>query len=217
LTFVLLGVATPTDLIKDRDRTPFNIGHAIDLLELSRADAQPLEDGLERSYPGRGKAILDRVFYWTGGHPYLTQKLCQRIAEAEDGAWIDERIDALVTTMFLAPDAARKEENLHFVRSRIEANPARRPLLQLYRRIYKGTVVAVDDRSLVQNHLRLTGLVRPAQARLVVHNEIYRRVFDLAWIGETMPVDRNRLMLIGAVVLGALTILLIILVLQLPR
>src|SRR5262245_8740413 len=33
LTFVLLGVASPTDLIKDRNRTPFNIGEAIDLAE----------------------------------------------------------------------------------------------------------------------------------------------------------------------------------------
>src|SRR4029079_15138031 len=31
LTFVLLGVATPTDLIKDLKRTPFNIGRAIEL------------------------------------------------------------------------------------------------------------------------------------------------------------------------------------------
>ena len=41
LTFVLLGVVAPTDLIKDRTRTPFNIGHAIDLQEFSRADARP--------------------------------------------------------------------------------------------------------------------------------------------------------------------------------
>ncbi len=32
LTFVLLGVASPSDLIRDRSRTPFNIGQAIPLL-----------------------------------------------------------------------------------------------------------------------------------------------------------------------------------------
>lgn len=31
LTFCLLGVATPSDLIQDRQRTPFNIGRAIEL------------------------------------------------------------------------------------------------------------------------------------------------------------------------------------------
>ncbi|HEY9666716.1 MAG TPA: AAA-like domain-containing protein, partial [Coleofasciculaceae cyanobacterium] len=34
LTFALLGVATPSDLIKDKRRTPFNIGRAIELTGL---------------------------------------------------------------------------------------------------------------------------------------------------------------------------------------
>src|SRR5258706_2584190 len=41
LTFVLLGVATPLDLIRDANRTPFNIGRRIDLHEFSYADAAP--------------------------------------------------------------------------------------------------------------------------------------------------------------------------------
>ena len=31
LTFALLGVTTPSDLIQDKTRTPFNVGRAIDL------------------------------------------------------------------------------------------------------------------------------------------------------------------------------------------
>ncbi|MEW5959950.1 MAG: AAA-like domain-containing protein, partial [Chloroflexota bacterium] len=46
LTFVLLGVATPQDLIKDRNRTPFNIGQGIDLNDFSHRDAQVLQVGL---------------------------------------------------------------------------------------------------------------------------------------------------------------------------
>ena len=45
LTFVLLGVATPSDLIKDRARTPFNIGRAIDLREFSRKTPAVLKQG----------------------------------------------------------------------------------------------------------------------------------------------------------------------------
>jgi hypothetical protein len=75
LTFVLLGVAMPSDLIKDRQRTPFNIGEAIDLGEFSRRDARVLERGIEAVYPGRGCAIFDTVYYWTNCHPYLTQNL----------------------------------------------------------------------------------------------------------------------------------------------
>jgi len=47
LTFVLLGVASPPDLIRDTALTPFNIGQGIVLQEFSQADADVL----------RGKAI----------------------------------------------------------------------------------------------------------------------------------------------------------------
>jgi len=93
LTFVLLGVATPQDLIKDRSRTPFNIGQGIDLTDFSRHDARVLQQGLMAAYPVEGRAIFDRIFYWTHGHPYLTQKLCLTVAEMNGETWTDDRVD----------------------------------------------------------------------------------------------------------------------------
>jgi hypothetical protein len=43
LTFCLLGVATPSDLVKDKTRTPFNIGKAIALNGFQLDEAQALE------------------------------------------------------------------------------------------------------------------------------------------------------------------------------
>src|SRR6266545_157169 len=54
LTFALLGVATPTDLIHDRERTPFNIGRRIILQEFSYDEAEALRNGLEACHPGQG-------------------------------------------------------------------------------------------------------------------------------------------------------------------
>ena len=42
LSFVLLGVASPSDLIKDATRTPFNIGHRIDLTDFTFEEAKPI-------------------------------------------------------------------------------------------------------------------------------------------------------------------------------
>ena len=39
LSFVLIGVATPGDLIKDAARTPFNIGHGIELTDFTLDEA----------------------------------------------------------------------------------------------------------------------------------------------------------------------------------
>src|SRR5439155_7630452 len=42
LTFCLLGVATPCDLIQDTRTTPFNIGQRIELTDFTSAEAAPL-------------------------------------------------------------------------------------------------------------------------------------------------------------------------------
>src|SRR5437879_13353897 len=75
LTFCLLGVATPSDLIEDTRTTPFNIGRRIELTDFTRVEAAPLAQGLGPDAK-TNRALLERVLYWTGGHPYLTQRLC---------------------------------------------------------------------------------------------------------------------------------------------
>jgi tetratricopeptide (TPR) repeat protein len=191
LTFVLLGVATPADLIKDRTRSPFNIGQGIALQEFSHADAQVLEQGVEAAHPERGEAIFARIFHWTNGHPYLTQKLCLSVAKTDDGTWTDERVDGLVEELFLS-EKARRDSNLQFVRDSIQASPQRRKLLGLYRKVYEGRKIADDSRSLEQNRLKLFSLVRAERGRLQVRNKIYRQAFDLNWIKANTPVDWMR-------------------------
>jgi hypothetical protein len=208
LTFVLLGVAAPVDLIKDPSRTPFNIGHRIDLHEFSREDARVLEQGLEIAHPAQGKAIFDRIFYWTSGHPYLTQKLCLAVAEAENGRWTDERVDNLVEQLFLS-GKARKETNLQFVRDKILNHPQHRQLFAFYRKVYKGKRVHEDERSLVQSQLRLAGLVKAEDGYLYIRNRIYRRAFDLAWVRENTPVRWIPIGLVGlGVFLGVVSVIL---------
>lgn len=218
LTFVLLGVASPASLIKDANRTPFNVGQGIDLAEFSREDALPLEQGLACVAPGQGGPLLDRIFYWTHGHPYLTQKICRAVAEAyqpgavaaADGARaINAVVDRCVTTLFLDKDA-RGEENLQFVRSRVAAYPEPRPLLRLYQRIYSGAAVSDDERSLLQNELKLIGLITARQQLLQVRNEIYRRVFNLAWIKQNTPINWANLVTISAIGVTVVTVFAVI-------
>ncbi|WP_088889241.1 AAA-like domain-containing protein [Leptolyngbya ohadii] len=80
LNWVLFGVATPSDLIRDRSRTPLNIGRSITLTEFSLTEAQPLAIGLEGKV-SNPQAALKEILAWTGGQPFLTQKLCRIVAE----------------------------------------------------------------------------------------------------------------------------------------
>jgi hypothetical protein len=216
LAFVLLGVAAPTDLIKDRDRTPFNIGYAIDLPEFRREDARPLQETLDQLHPGQGTRMLDRVFYWTSGHPYLTQRICLEIGESPGDSWPDERIDRLVERLFLAEDA-RKESNLQFVRSSVEASPDRRRMLRLYRQVYRGQAVLEDERSPLQKRLELIGLVRVDEGMLRVRNQIYRHVFDLSWIKIATPRNWAQIASIGAVAVAAIALVAVLVILQQQR
>jgi uncharacterized protein YkwD len=193
-------------LIKDRTRTPFNIGEGIVLRDLDRTDAAVLQQGLEAAYPGQGQAILDRVFYWTAGHPYLTQKLCHEVVEAKHaGPWTEAEVDRVVNDLFLS-DQANREQNLQFVQDRVLKNPQRRELLKLYGKVRAGKVIANDEQSMLQNQLKLAGLITTDDGNLRVHNEIYRVVFDAKWIKANTPRDSNRLVAYAAIAVATLVV-----------
>lgn len=78
----MLGVATPYDLIRDKNRTPFNIGRAIQLSGFQKHEAQPLAQGLVRKV-FNPEIILTEILAWTGGQPFLTQKLCKLVVSSD--------------------------------------------------------------------------------------------------------------------------------------
>ncbi|HKQ75538.1 MAG TPA: AAA-like domain-containing protein [Blastocatellia bacterium] len=194
LTFCLLGVATPSDLIRDTRTTPFNIGRRIVLSDFTPAEASLLARGLRRDEK-TNEALLKRILYWTSGHPYLTQRLC--LAVAEDANVNDERgVDHRCAEMFLSPQARARDDNLLFVRERLlrsEVNLA--GLLSLYSETRRRKRVRYEETDPFINVLRLSGVARPNEAAdgsLCVRNRIYDRVFDQAWILEHMPGDELR-------------------------
>lgn len=203
ISFVLLGVASPADLIKERGLTPFNIGKGVLLHDFEIDDAGVLIDRLETHYQGQGQSIFERIYLWTGGHPYLTQKVCQVIDTDDQQTWAAKEIDLVIAKLFLDKEAS-KESNLEFVRDRLLKSPKRRQLLTLYRRIYSGKAVVENSQSVEQNQLKLAGLIKGEDETLQVRNKIYRTVFNLAWIKANTAIDWNRVVAVTAV--GIITI-----------
>jgi hypothetical protein len=113
LRFCLLGVATPSDLIRDTRTTPFNIGHRIELSDFTEEEAAPLTQGLSGNGQD-GSALLRRVLYWTGGHPYLTQRLCSAVSQDESARSV-AGVDRICRDLFLSMRAREHDDNLHFV------------------------------------------------------------------------------------------------------
>lgn len=84
LNWALFGVTTPYDLISNKNKTPFNIGIPIKLKGFEIDEVSPLLKGLESKKITNSLAVLKRILYWTGGQPFLTQKVCQLVSNQED-------------------------------------------------------------------------------------------------------------------------------------
>jgi hypothetical protein len=185
LTFCLLGVAAPSDLIRDTRTTPFNIGVRVELSDFTVEEAAPLAQGLCGELE-RGQRLIRRVLYWTAGHPYLTQRLCQAVSE--EGASTPRVVDRVCSELFLSPRARDREDNLLFVRDRMLRNEADQAgLLLLYRKVCSGARVRDDDTNPLLTILRLAGITRVEVGYLHVRNRIYAKVFNKQWIAENLP------------------------------
>lgn len=194
LTFCLLGVATPSDLIADKQRTPFNIGQAIALngFEFDQAQAS-LQPGLVQANIPNPENVLREILVWTGGQPFLTQKLCQLTIThflelgAELGAEPGSSVDAIAKAYILTNWESQDEpEHLRTIRDRFYAHPERtNRLLGLYQQILKEGGIKSDDSS-EQRELRLTGAVAKRGSQLKLFNPIYASVFDDDWVRQAL-------------------------------
>ncbi len=186
LTFVLLGVATPTSFIKDRTRTPFNIGRSIDLTDFEKESAGAFCEVL-----GDGCAeLVDRIFYWTRGQPFLVQDLA-----AEAYGWTPEErtpehLDRCVKESYLEK-RIEHDTHLKFIRDYLLGVGDTRAALKTYERVLRREEVTEDERSLVHTWLKLSGVVHGKGGKLCRRNRIYSSVFDLNWVRENRRVLWN--------------------------
>ncbi|MBD2001010.1 AAA-like domain-containing protein [Leptolyngbya sp. FACHB-541] len=185
LVFALMGVATPSDLIRDKSRTPFNIGRAIALCGFQLKEAMPLIRGLEQK-TSNPEALLSAMLDWTGGQPFLTQKLCKfalnrpdPIAPGNESAWVEALVRSHVLENWESQD---EPEHLRTIRDRILRDRRRASrLLGLHQQILLQQGELDADDSPDQLELRLTGIAYEHQGKLKVYNRIYATVFDLRW------------------------------------
>ncbi|MEG4133744.1 AAA-like domain-containing protein, partial [Microcoleus sp. Pol14C2] len=189
LTFALIGVATPSDLISNQLRTPFNIGRAIELTGFHLAEAQPLALGLE-TQAENSQALLEAILSWTGGQPFLTQKVCKLLKKYLNSQSIEAPLDwvaDLVQKKVIENWEGQDEpEHLKTIRDRILRSKQRASrLLGIYQQIMQQNQIAADNTP-EQMELRLTGLVVKQSGQLKVYNRIYQSVFTADWVEKQL-------------------------------
>ncbi|MEH2087142.1 AAA-like domain-containing protein [Nostoc sp.] len=184
LTFCLLGVASPSNLIEDKQRTPFNIAKAISLKGFQLHEAEPLKKGLQKKF-NNPQTIMQEILQWTGGQPFLTQKLCQFMveeSEKENPRSVEQVVSSRIIENWESQD---EPEHLRTIQARILRDEQRAGyLLELYQQVRlaeEQSEVTADD-TLEQSELQLSGLVVRQQGKLIIYNQIYREIFDFNWI-----------------------------------
>ncbi|MBD2457699.1 CHAT domain-containing protein [Nostoc sp. FACHB-87] len=184
LSFCLLGVASPSNLIEDKQRTPFNIGQAISLKGFQIHEAEPLEKGLHSKF-SNPQAIMQKILRWTGGQPFMTQKLCQFMVEESDQE-NPRSVEQVVRSRIIENWESQDEpEHLRTIQARILRDEQRAGyLLELYQqiRLAEERSQVIADETLEQSELQLSGLVVRQQGKLRIYNQIYREIFNLNWI-----------------------------------
>lgn len=206
LSFVLIGVATPGDLIKDAERTPFNIGHRVEVGDFTEGEAMPLIEGL--GFAGEaGAGCLGRVFYWSSGHPYLTLRIFAELQRRRTSAGDDGPVDAAVDALFFR-ETSGQDSNLQFVRDMLTAKaPDANRALSLYVQISRPGTVRDRELDRDTSWLKLSGVVRSDEGCLAVRNRIYARAFPPAWAEAHISVNwKKRLYRLGAAGFGLMIV-----------
>jgi WD40 repeat protein/DNA-binding response OmpR family regulator len=211
LTFALFGVAMPAALMADTNRTPFNIGRSIKLTGFKPHEVMSLVSGLTGivSHP---EAVLKQILHWTGGQPFLTQKLCHLVRIAcreqekqednsaslpasprlsifaspssnDESLWVEQLVRTFIIENWEAQD---EPEHLKTIRDRILKNRQRAGrMLGLYQQVLQDESLLTDD-SQEQVELLLSGLLIQCDGVLKVHNRIYQTIFNLDWVNKQL-------------------------------
>jgi WD40 repeat protein/subtilisin-like proprotein convertase family protein len=185
LNFVVLGVATATELCPDSSLSPFSDGVAINLPDFTLEQTYALEAGFTDGR-AHARAALDRIYGWARGQPYLTQKLARGTVR-RGGQTSD--VDRALKERFLAPGVAREEPLLSHMRAMLtQRGPHNRQALLLLSRIARRLQVDDEPGSRACMLLKLSGVASAdSDGRLDYRNRIFRHVFDSRWIRTVLP------------------------------
>ena len=190
LCFVLLGECDPVSLMQEAELSPFNVTQQIQMSDFSRENLELFATELNLSH-NDARLALDRIFFWTDGQPYLSQKLARAVARESGADKIEELVDRIATMQIAGRAALHNEPHMsHIHRGIVKDKKRREPLLNLYGKIRKGLEVPADLGSDLQRRLMAIGLlVIDEESNVKVRNKLYELVFTARWANENLSTD----------------------------
>ena len=184
LTFTFFGVATPADLIVNKNTSAFNIGHAVEMGGFQLHETTSLEQGL-KDRVGDPRSVLEAVLQWTGGQPFLTQRVLKLVVQEANMSLPPQEFVKQIVTSHVIDNWETQDVPPHLktIRDRLlrSNKHMQGQLLGMYQQILNHGSIEADE-SDEQLQLRLTGLVVKRDQRVQVYNPIYAVVFNSNWV-----------------------------------
>jgi hypothetical protein len=207
LNYCVFATVGPDLLWREAKDTDSDLGYIIVLQDFERHELFQVIDGLACSLLEKNNLMglvclartkfllsetLDRVFYWTRGHPYLTQRLgsaathCLSSQLGGLAAITPEQcrrlVDSLAERTFTGRIAREQDCHLLWVRRKLLSSALDRSrinqLLQLVKRGLRVASITQDETEALVD----SGFVSIRNGRLEMRNRIYERLLDTEWL-----------------------------------
>jgi len=173
LTYVLSGVVEPTDLIKDKNISPFNIGEKI---YLENFDYLEFSVFLQKASLSVDEDVALRIYDWTNGNPRITWDVCAEIENivTQAGFVTKEDVDRVVEKTYLNEfDRAPVDHIRTLVKSDSKIQDA---IVEI--RYEKGE--ALDQQ--IKNKLYLAGIIKSAGGKVAIANGVVDAALSDVWL-----------------------------------
>jgi hypothetical protein len=165
LTFLLVGSFEPADLMQDPAISPFNIAHQVHVADFTLQQVQELM--IKRGWAKeQTENLFERIHYWTGGQPYLTQLLCTYLNEKT----LPDDIDRAVNKLY-----REDSNNLPHIICWLEANGE---MKEYARKILDGEIIQFfPSLVFIQRQLFLSGWIKADENGFCsIRNHIYGQI-----------------------------------------
>jgi len=169
ITFWLVGVYNPNQLIKDNRISPFNIAQRLRLPDFTVEQVETLAQ-----QGGISPVLAQQIHAWTGGQPYLTQKLCSYLIETKNNVEV-------------AIEQLRREDQNHLppIFQRLQED---KKLGQYIQRIYQGKRIKFSSGDNRHATLELLGLIKAdSEGYCIIRNKLYKEMLAELFTGESIP------------------------------
>ncbi len=186
LVFIFSG-ATDMQKLMNGEVSPLkNITQQIYITDFSREEVEKLlRMGFEEGGITISKEVIDRIYHWTGGHPYLTQRLGSLIEDTLFDS-PDMKVDSSLVDSVVARLHREGDVNLqHIMRHLGELSPS--DLAKVHEINSGRKPVRFSRTDPILERLELIGIIRAGEdGNCVIRNGIYNEAWNRSFL---RPVD----------------------------